>query len=277
MKSKKIVIGLTGSKGVIGKYFQKQYSEYKFDKFAGDIQDYKNVQNWIKKTKASAIIHLAAKVPTDYVKKNYKKSLKTNYIGTVNLIKAMIREKKTPWFFFSSTSHVYSPTLKKLKETDQIKPFSLYGKTKVYAEKYLLKKIKDNQIKICIGRIFSFTHPTQKVSFVIPSLNKKIKSLKNRVLYLDNINHERDFLHVNDICRSINLLFKKRSTGVFNIGSGERTTLVQVVKLLNKNKDKKIIYKNGFKKTSIVANVNKIKRLGFKPNFNIKKIISEFR
>jgi len=25
MKSKKIVIGLTGSKGVIGKYFQKQY------------------------------------------------------------------------------------------------------------------------------------------------------------------------------------------------------------------------------------------------------------
>ena len=189
----------------------------------------------------------------------------------------MIKEKKTLWFFFSSTSHVYSPTHKKLKETDQIKPFSLYGKTKVYAEKYLLKKLNDNKIDICIGRIFSFTHPTQKVSFVIPALNKKIKSLKNKTLYLNNINHDRDFLHINDICRSINFLFKKRSTGVFNIGSGKRTSLMQVVNILNKNKDKKIIYKNSFKKTSIVANVNKIKRLGFKPNFNIKRIISEFR
>ena len=277
MKSKKIVIGLTGSTGVIGKHFQKKYSKYNFDNFIGDIQNYKDVQKWVKKTKASAIIHLAAKVPTDYVKKNYKKSLKVNFTGTVNLIKALIRENKMPWFFFSSTSHVYSPTHKKLKETDKIKPFSLYGKTKVYAEKYLLKKINDNKINICIGRIFSFTHPTQKVSFVIPSLNKKIKSSKNKTLYLNNINHDRDFSHLNDICKSINFLFKKKSTGIFNIGSGERTSLIQVAKFLNKNKEKKIIYKNSNKKTSIVANVNKIKRLGFKSNFNIQKIISEFK
>ena len=67
MKSKKIVIGLTGSTGVIGKHFQKKYSKYNFDNFIGDIQNYKDVQKWVKKTKASAIIHLAAKVPTDYV------------------------------------------------------------------------------------------------------------------------------------------------------------------------------------------------------------------
>ncbi len=274
MNSKKIVIGLTGSKGVIGKYFQKKYSQYKFDNFLGDVQNYEDISSWIEKTKASAIIHLAAKVPTNYVKKNYKKSLKINFEGTVNIIDAMIKKNKTLWFFFSSTSHVYYPTHKRLKETDRIKPSSLYGKTKVYAEKYLLKKLHNNKINICIGRIFSFTHPTQKISFVIPTLNKKIKSSKKKILYFNNINHDRDFSHLSDVCKSINILFKNKSTGVFNIGSGIRTNLTQVAKLLDKNK--KIIYKNDLKKTSIVANISKIKKLGFKPSFNIKKIISEF-
>ena len=44
--------------------------------------------------------------------------------------------------FFSSTSHVYSLTTKKIKEDYLTQPSTKYGKTKLIAEKYIIKKLK---------------------------------------------------------------------------------------------------------------------------------------
>ena len=65
----KTIIGITGSSGVLGKYFTKKYKNYQYDFFQGDITNKKEVEQWIKTTKSSHIIHLASKVSTAYVKK----------------------------------------------------------------------------------------------------------------------------------------------------------------------------------------------------------------
>jgi len=41
--------------------------------------------------------------------------------------------------FFSSTSHVYKFSQKKINEKSRLKPSSLYGLTKLKAEKYIQK------------------------------------------------------------------------------------------------------------------------------------------
>ena len=121
---------------------------------------------------------LLLKVPTRYVNKNYATSLKVNYFGTKNLVKKRLIFKEIFLVIFSSTSHVYKSREKPLKETDILRPISLYGKTKLKAEKYLLKTMSEKRIKICIGRIFSLTDKRQSLYYLVPTLLKKLKIVK---------------------------------------------------------------------------------------------------
>ena len=269
---KKKIIGITGATGVLGKYFIKKYKNYNYDIFEGDITNNRDVKNWIKKTEAMWVFHFASKVSTQYVENNFKNSLDVNYYGTKNLIDNIISSNKRIWFFFASSSHVYKSKNTKIKETDKTKPITLYGKTKIKAENYLQKVSRKKNI--CIGRIFSFTDKKQREPYLIPSLFKKINRDKKKI-FLENLNHDRDFCHLDDICRAINLLKKKSCQGVFNIGSGKETNLLKIAKLIN-TKKKFFIYKNNHIKTSLIADITKIMKVGFKPKFGIKRIILDF-
>ncbi len=272
---KKNIIAITGASGVLGKFFINKYKNYKFDIYRGDIKNYNEVKNWVKNTNANHILHFAAKVPTHYVKKNYENSLKVNYFGTKNLVKSILSTKKPFWFFFASTSHVYKSSTRPLKEKDILKPISLYGKTKHKAENYLLKNLKEKRLSVCIGRIFSLTDKTQPSSYMVPALLKKFKTNKKKI-EISDLNHDRDFIHIDDLCRAINLLKRKRSVGIFNIGSNKVTNLFDILKLINK-KNKKILYNENKIKTSLIANISKLKKIGFKPRYGIKKIIKDVR
>ena len=266
--------GITGHTGVLGSEFIKKYNTVKFIKFYGDIANKKNVKNWLVKKNIDIIFHLAAIVPTQIVKKNPKKANKINYLGTKILIDELIKLKKIKWFFFSSTSHVYKFSQKRLDEKSRLKPSSLYGLTKLKAEKYIQKKLKKAKIPFCIGRIFSFTHKKQTADFVIPSIIKKAKS-KKKIVYFENTEHYRDFLSTGDICNAINILFKKKANGIFNIGSGKKVLISDIIKLIFK-KYKKIykISKNN-KSTWLIADINKIKKFKWKPKNNIISIVNE--
>lgn len=270
---KKKIIGITGATGVLGAYFIKKYKNYEYDIFEGDITNLKDVKLWIQNTNAKYILHFASKVSTKYVKKNYQKALEVNYLGTKNLVRNICKYKKDIWLFFASSSHVYKSSNRILKEIDEVRPITLYGRTKLRAENYLLKDHLKNKLKICIGRIFSFTNKKQKKPYLIPSLHEKINKQRDSI-NIDNLNHVRDFCHIEDICRAINLLKKKKLSGTFNIGTGKGTNLLNIIKLIN-IKNKKITSKKNLKKTFLVANISKIKKIGFKPRYGIKKIIKD--
>ena len=159
MKNK---IGLTGSSGSLGKALKRFKKNSLFSFFKGDITKKEDVSKWIKKNNINSIIHLAAVVPIKKVNKNRLNAKKTNFIGTKNLVDVVIEQNKIEWFFFSSTSHVYNSSNKKISENSKIRPISYYGKTKLQAEKYIIKKFKKFKIRYCIGRIFSTANRNQK-------------------------------------------------------------------------------------------------------------------
>ena len=274
LKKEKILIGITGSSGLIGKYLIKKYTNYKFVKFKGNILNKKQVDDWIKNSKFKKIFHLAAKVPTAYVNSNYSLSKKTNYEGTKNLINSILKFKKNSfkWFFFSSTSHVYKLSKKKLSENNKLKPSSKYGYTKFLAEKFLKRKFP---FKICIARIFSLTHSNQHPSYAIPSIFRKIKKSKKKLIILKNLNHDRDFCHIDDVCSAIELLCKKDIEGIYNIGSSKKTSLKFIASYFAK--DKKLVFLDNKNSTSIIAKISKIKKIGFDPKFGLKKILKDFK
>ena len=256
--------GITGATGVLGKKVVKNLP-FQFYQFKKDITKPNVVRDWVNKYKFDLIIHLAAVVPIDEVKKNYKKALKVNVIGTKNLVSSLLKKKDKPkWLFYASTSHVYklNKKLVLINENNLAKPQSFYGKTKLIAEKYLVKKLKNKEISLCIGRIFSFTDKNQKTPFLIPTLINKIINNNSKRIHIKNLNHYRDFLSTTIISKIIYQLFKKKSEGVFNIASGKPLHLEKIAALLCK-KNKKIFIKDKKKNfpTYLIADIKKISRI----------------
>ena len=259
-----ITCAITGSNGVLGKRLKK-ILPYKFYEFKKDIRNINNVEEWVSKKDFDIVIHLAALVSVNKVNKNYKKAHDINVKGTLNLMKSIINKKNKPkWIFFSSTSHVYKPTFKykKINEKDKPNPQNKYGKTKLSAENYLKKKAKKNSIKICIGRIFSFTDIFQKPPYVIPSILRKIKSAKKKII-LKNLNNYRDFLNTKDIVHAIDTLRKNEASGTYNIGSGINFDLRGIARIFAIKYKKRISFRDSKKCTYLIANNTKIKKLGW--------------
>ena len=263
-------IGITGASGVLGSELKKRIKK-NLSIFKGDITKKKDVYDWVKKHKFKSIFHFAAVVPIKEFNKSLKKSFKVNSIGTKYLADAIIKfQSKKIWFFYSSTSHVYKLNYQsiKTKETDKCNPQSLYGSSKREAEKYIIKKFSKYNYQFLIGRIFSFTHKNQKKTFFVPSLIKKLlKFKKNRINKIDNIDHYRDFLTTKDIINAILFLKTKKKTGIFNIGSGHKLHLVDIINHLNKLTKRNIKIGKNTKRTYLIANITKLKKSGWKQKY----------
>ena len=258
---------ITGSNGVLGKKLTKLIP-IEFYRFKGDIRNKKKVEEWILKKDFDILIHLAAIVPVNQVNQNSQKAYEVNVNGTLNLIEALTKKKNKPkWLFYASTSHVYQlkKSFIKISESNHLSPQNYYGKTKLLAENLIQKKLKNHKIKICIGRIFSFTDKRQKPPFVIPSLIKKIKSSKKRVS-LRNLNNFRDFLSTKDIVLAIKQLMKNKKNGIYNIGSGQKFSLKKIAYLISKKYHKKITFEDNINPTYLISNNSKIMKLKWKPS-----------
>ena len=87
--------------------------------------------------------------------------------------------------------------------------------------------------------LYVFGHYQRKVS-LIPFVIKQIT--KNKSLEKINLKNQNDFIYVNDCCKIIyNSIRKKMPSGIYNIGSGNLTSVYEIVSILLKFFKKKKI------------------------------------
>ena len=254
-----IKIGITGSTGSLGKEIIKTKQGFNYSFFRGDIRDKEKVLKWTEGKKLDALIHLAAIVPIKTVNRNKKKAYNVNHMGTKNIVD-VVKKNKIKWFFFASTSHVYSSSTKKISEKSKIKPISYYGKTKLLSENYIINQLKKSNTSYCIGRIFSTTNKNQKKNYLVPDLKSKIKKSKKKIT-LYNLDHYRDFISMKDISRIIFCLYKKKYKGIINIASGKGIHLKDIATCISKYYKKEIKFDDNKKKTYLIANISKLKKI----------------
>ena len=254
---------ITGFGGNLGSEFIKRYPLIEYIKFDGDLRDKKYLEKWILNNDFDYFLHFAALVPVNEVEKEYKKAKEINYQASLNLIKFLKKKNKSVWFFFSSSSHVYNFSNFKFKETSKTIPISKYGNLKLMAENKIKMMTKKTKIRICTGRIFSFTSYKQKKSYFIPGV------FSGNVMYA---NTYRDFVDIRDICDAIYLLMKKKKKGIYNIASGSKINLNNIINFIQK---KKLIFKKPT--NNIYADVTKLKSIGWRPKYNIKDILNEYK
>lgn len=273
--SKKIIF-ITGRKGVLGSYFYNKYKKkYKIVSFPYRLEQIHKLEEWLRKKKFHYFIHFAA--ITSKQKKNYRKINLVNKKLPIKIIGLLQKnfKKDFEYFLFISTSHVYGYHEKKISEYDTRKPFSKYGSTKKAVEDFILNRKKRFYFKIGIARIFNFTSDKQDKGHFIPDVYEKIKSGRNLI----NLNKNRDFIHIDDVARSLELMLNKKRDKALNICSGKKINLVSLTKKLNSMSLKKdLLFIKSRKKINqdIYGNNDLLKKLGIKKFKNLNIILKSF-
>ena len=228
------MIGITGYKGVLGSIICEKLKEsnQKFSVFEGDIRDFDLLYHWMNSNNIDTIIHLASKVAIVDVQNNLDDAYDVNVNGTISLIKSIKKLNRSIYLFFASSSHVYASNENLIKESDCIYPQNSYGLTKYISELLLQDFCKSHIfLTLCIGRIFSFYHETQKPPFLYPTLKKRFETEDLSVPFiLHGANSTRDFLPAEEVCSIIIKIVDKKAKGIINIASGTPKKIIDFVK-----------------------------------------------
>jgi dTDP-4-dehydrorhamnose reductase len=101
-----------------------------------NILNIKKLKRFIKKKKINLIIHCAALARMRECEKNVQKAIKTNIEGTLNIVNVInsLNSRKKIKLIYISSDAVYSGTKGNYSETDALKPFNVYGWTKMASE-----------------------------------------------------------------------------------------------------------------------------------------------
>ena len=154
--------------------------------------------------------------------------------STVNLLQASAAANVRR-FVLASTSAAYGDsTFVSKREVDPSAPLSPYAAAKLASESYCQAFYRGFGLETVILRYFNVFGPRQdpqsEYSAVIPRFVSMILSGQRPIIYGDG-EQSRDFVFVDDIVRA-NMLAATVSGaagGTFNIGRGERTTLLELL------------------------------------------------
>ena len=176
----------------------------------------------------------------------------------------------------SSQSVYDKDRIKEAKETDLLKPFSLYGVAKTYMEKYFEDFAKKYNIDYLNLRIASIIGENFDLRFI----NKFIyQYLNDENMDLTDSGKRFSFLHVDDACEAFAEIIKSdklKVNQVYNIGSKDEYTIEDIIDSIRKIIDYKSKSQITIEKATNIDNstnkvsINKIKEeLGWYPKINL--------
>ena len=226
---KKIIF--TGGSGKFGKVFKRIHLNKRniFYPSSGvfDITSLKNMEKFIKKIRPKIIIHAAAiSKPMRLHEKNIIKSINTNILGTLNLVK--VCSKFNIKIIYFSTNYVYPFKNGNYKENDPLLPINSYAWSKLGGEASVQIYKNSLILRICM---------TEK-----PFIHKKAFA-----------NMKTNFMFHEDLAKNLVKLLKFK--GVINVG-GPTSSIYNFAKKSNSNVKKIFVKKNLKKKFPLDSTMN---------------------
>lgn len=290
MDQKKVLV--TGGLGFIGSCFvdillKKGYFVINVDKMTYAIRQdtgfdgHKNYQ-FIKRdicdlkeipADVSYVVNFAAESHVDNSIRSGSAFMHSNIHGVYNLLELVRKTEKNkrPVFIQISTDEVYGDILNgSFSETDRLKPSNPYAATKAAADMLVIGWGRTHDIRYRITRSSNNYGYGQRAEKLIPRAMKwAMKGIKIPV-HGDG-SYRREWTHTEDNCKAILLVMEKGVDGeIYNISAQEELTNIEVVKKVLRTMecgDELIEYVKDRPGQDIrySVNVDKIKRLGWKP------------
>jgi len=187
---------------------------------------------------ADQIYNLACPASPVHYQLNPVKTVKTNVMGTINMLGIAKRVKAR--ILQASTSEVYGdPTVHPQREdywgnVNPIGPRSCYDEGKRLAETLMMDYHRQNGVDVRIARIFNTYGPCmwEKDGRVVSNFVVQALTSKPLTIYGDGA-QTRSFCYVSDLVRGlITLMETPGITGPINLGNPEEFTMIQLAELV---------------------------------------------
>ncbi|MEV0678267.1 dTDP-glucose 4,6-dehydratase [Actinosynnema sp. NPDC050436] len=188
----------------------------------GDICDRELVTDLMGRT--DVVVHFAAESHVDRSISGSADFVLTNVLGTQTLLQAAL-EANVAKFVHVSTDEVYG-TIDEGSWTEEhlLEPNSPYSASKAASDLLARSFHRTHGLPVCITRCSNNYGPYQFPEKVVPLFVTNLVDGRKVPLYGDGLN-VRDWLHVDDHCRGIQLVLEGGRGGeIYNIGGGTELT-----------------------------------------------------
>ena len=201
----------------------------------GDILDFKSLEKFLEKD--DVVVNF-----TGQISDNLEDYVKTNLSGSFSLLNSCIKKQVKHVILISSIDVYGNNCDTPSEETDIVNPSTLYSLVKSVKEKIYRYYSENLNLNVTILRL-SNTYGVEKKIGII---NNLISSLKNSqsLKISHNGNQTRDFLYIDDAIQGIINAIEHLKQGftIYNISSGKKISIINLIKILEKNQDSKISY-----------------------------------
>ncbi|MBP9728286.1 MAG: SDR family NAD(P)-dependent oxidoreductase [Candidatus Moranbacteria bacterium] len=262
---------------------KKFLKDYKgdFKLYRGDIRDEKFLEKVFKKERPEKVIHLAAMAGVRNSLENPSLYVDVNVMGTIRLLDLAVKYKVKN-FLYASSSSVYGNNKKlPFSETDNVDtPISPYAATKKADE--LLAHVYSHVYKLPTTglRFFTVYGPWGRPDMALFLFTEK--TFSGKPIQVNNHGKmSRNFTYIDDIVSGIlTTLDANLPYGVMNIGGDKENTLMEFIEEIEKNvgkvAKKKMMPLPPGDVVSTVADIKRLRKLGWKPTTRIKQGIKNF-
>jgi len=236
----------------------------------GDLADANSLVNIISKVRPNEIYNLGAQSHVGHSFEIPEYTSEVTGLGTLRILEAMrfLKLNKTK-FYQASTSELFGQkpnNLNSFNEKSQMVPKSPYGVSKLYS--YWITKVYREAYNFfaCNGILFNHESPRRGETFVTRKITmylaKKFLGSKD-ILYLGNLNAQRDWGHAKDYTEMQWKILQQKKADDYVIATGQTTSVREFVnqccrylklKILWEGKginEKAFILKNGKKELII--------------------------
>lgn len=250
----------------------EQEPNYQFVK--GDICDFNFLVHLMKGI--SYVFHFAAE---SHVGKSIGDSLRftqTNALGTHVLLEAA-RINNVKKFFHMSTDEVYGDIVEGFFKSDSaLNPTNPYSGSKAAGDMIVFGYKKTYNFPAVIIRCNNVYGPYQHTEKVIPKFTSNLIEGKKITVH-GNGSNIRTYLHIDDFCRAMNLIFQKGEIGeIYNLGTVDEISNLELAKKIlryfGKGEDfLEFVMDRPFNDRRYGVEIDKIKNLGWTQKISLEE------
>ena len=162
-----------------------------------DIRDASGVKAVMDDFQPDIVVHLAAIHYIPECEQDPMFATSTNVLGTLSLLLGCPAGCR---FVFASSGAVYKPDAAPHRETSQVGPSDVYGRSKLQGEEFVQDFAARRHIDAVIVRLFNVIGPGETNPHLLPELVAQLKAGR-RTVELGNLSPMRDYISVKDAAR----------------------------------------------------------------------------
>ena len=186
--------------------------------FRADLRNQEELDICIKKFEPDFVFHMGA-YGVDSRQKDSLIAARTNIIGTINLMKSLLKTGCKKFVNIGSCME-YGDKKKIIREDATLEPFNIYGSTKAAATIMAHQLAMENHIDIVTLRAFGIFGENEGSHKFFPHIILSV--LKGEDVKLTACEQYRDYCYIDNLVDGLFLAAKNESikNEIFNIGSG---------------------------------------------------------